>query len=83
MQRDRTRASTSSSRARPSERHATIRSSQRIAAAYVAKYGSVWRFEVRDGAFAHGGNTALVFEVAPVKAFGFAKGTFGQTRWRF
>ena len=56
---------------------------ERIAGAYVAKYGSDWRFEVRGGAFAHGGNTALVFEVAPVKAFGFAKGTFGQTRWRF
>ena len=56
---------------------------QRIADAYVAKYGSDWLFEVRNGAFEHGGGTALVFEVAPVKAFGFAKGTFGQTRWRF
>ena len=55
----------------------------RIAAAYVAKYGSDWQFDVRDGAFAHGESTALVFEVAPVKAFGFAKGAFSQTRWRF
>jgi Pyridoxamine 5'-phosphate oxidase len=56
---------------------------ERIAAAYLAKYGSDWRFDVRDGAFAHGDSTALVFEVAPVKAFGFAKGAFSQTRWRF
>jgi Pyridoxamine 5'-phosphate oxidase len=56
----------------------------RIAEVYVAKYGSDWRFEVRDGAFAHSdGGKALVFEVAPVTAFGFAKGPFSQTRWRF
>jgi hypothetical protein len=57
---------------------------QRIAGAYVAKYGSDWRFEVSDGAFSHSdGAVALVFEVAPVKAFGFGKGAFSQTRWRF
>lgn len=58
---------------------------QRIAAAYEAKYGSDWHWDVRDGAF-HGGegNVALVFAVAPAKAFGFAKGgPFSQTRWRF
>jgi len=26
---------------------------------------------------------ALVFRVAPVTAFGFAKSPYGQTRWRF
>ena len=57
---------------------------QRIADTYVAKYGSDWRFEVSDGAFSHSdGGVALVFEVAPVKAFGFGKGAFSQTRWRF
>ena len=57
---------------------------RRIADAYVAKYGSEWRFDVVDGAFSHSdGAVALVFEVAPVKAFGFGKGAFSQTRWRF
>ncbi|MFF8605008.1 pyridoxamine 5'-phosphate oxidase family protein [Streptomyces sp. NPDC015346] len=55
-----------------------------LADAYVEKYGEVWRFEVRDGAFVGDGGTALVFAVAPRTAFGFAKGErFGQTRWRF
>jgi pyridoxine/pyridoxamine 5'-phosphate oxidase len=58
---------------------------QRVADAYEAKYGSDWRFDVRDGAFeGNDGNVALVFEVAPTTAFGFGKGTtFSQTRWRF
>lgn len=63
----------------------------RLAAAWVAKYGESWRFEVYDGAFHHpdGGGAALVFRVAPRVAFGFSKGTefgnsgSGQTRWRF
>jgi hypothetical protein len=58
---------------------------QRVADLYEAKYGSDWRFTVRDGAL-HGndGNVALVFEVAPAAAFGFGRGTsFSQTRWRF
>jgi nitroimidazol reductase NimA-like FMN-containing flavoprotein (pyridoxamine 5'-phosphate oxidase superfamily) len=61
---------------------------QRIADAYVSKYGSDWRFGVRDGAFVHDraneGSIALVFEVAPKTVFGFRKGdVFSQTRWRF
>ena len=60
---------------------------QRIADAYVAKYGEDWRFGVRDEAFydpkAAETHLAYVFEVAPVKAFGFRKGDFSQTRWRF
>ncbi len=57
---------------------------QRIADAYVSKYGSDWRFDVRNGAFVHEGGVALVFEVAPQKVFAFGKGDeFGQTRWRF
>jgi uncharacterized pyridoxamine 5'-phosphate oxidase family protein len=58
---------------------------RRVADLYVAKYGEEWRFTVGDGAF-HGGegNVALVFEVAPVTAFGFGKGEpFSQTRYRF
>jgi nitroimidazol reductase NimA-like FMN-containing flavoprotein (pyridoxamine 5'-phosphate oxidase superfamily) len=58
---------------------------QRVADAYVAKYGQAWHFTVRDRAF-HGdeGNVALVYEVTPTTAFGFGKGkTFSQTRWRF
>jgi general stress protein 26 len=60
---------------------------QPIADAYATKYGAdTWHFTVRDGAFHHegGGGRALVFEVAPKKAFGFGKGgQFSQTRWRF
>lgn len=64
---------------------------ERIADAYEVKYGSDWQFDVRDNAFVHaqdpsGGSPsvkALVFEVAPVTAFGFAKGAYGQTRWSF
>lgn len=59
-----------------------------LAAAYLSKYGSDWRFGVRDGAFFHESGSkdsvAFVFEVAPVRAFGFRKGEeFSQTRWRF
>jgi nitroimidazol reductase NimA-like FMN-containing flavoprotein (pyridoxamine 5'-phosphate oxidase superfamily) len=55
----------------------------RVAAAYESKYGSEWHFEVRDGAFHHEGGAALVFELAPLTAFGFGKGEYSQTRWRF
>ncbi|MCI0685891.1 MAG: pyridoxamine 5'-phosphate oxidase family protein [Sporichthyaceae bacterium] len=56
----------------------------RLAAAYESKYGSDWHFDVRDGAFYGDGGEALVFEVAPVTAFGFGKGAeYSQTRWRF
>jgi general stress protein 26 len=58
---------------------------QRVADAYEAKYDEPFRFTVRDDAFLNGaGGEALVYEVAPVKAFGFGKGkSFSQTRWRF
>ncbi len=56
----------------------------RIADAYERKYGSDWHFDVGDGAFHHGdGGEALVFEVAPTTVFGFGKGEYSQTRWRF
>lgn len=55
-----------------------------LAAAWEAKYGSFWHFEVRDGAFHHGPGHAFVFSVAPRTVFGFGKGEpFSQTRWRF
>ncbi|MFF5299853.1 pyridoxamine 5'-phosphate oxidase family protein [Streptomyces sp. NPDC013161] len=55
-----------------------------LAAAWEAKYGSFWRFDVRDGAFHHGSGYAYVFAVAPRTVFGFGKGEpFSQTRWRF
>ena len=58
---------------------------QRVAELYEAKYGSDWRFAVREGAFHdNDGNVALVFEVAPTTALGFGRGkSFSQTRWRF
>jgi general stress protein 26 len=55
-----------------------------LAAAWETKYGSDWHFDVRDGAFQGDGGVALVYEVAPVTAFGFGKGDeYSQTRWRF
>jgi nitroimidazol reductase NimA-like FMN-containing flavoprotein (pyridoxamine 5'-phosphate oxidase superfamily) len=68
---------------------------QRIADAYVGKYGEEWRYTVRDGAFSHGAGSvraedatrALVYELVPTTAFGFGRGargaSFSQTRWRF
>ena len=55
-----------------------------LARAFETKYGSEWRFEVRDAAFHHQGGEAWVYEVVPAKAFGFEKGDPpGQTSWRF
>jgi hypothetical protein len=55
-----------------------------VADAYESKYGSEWHFDVRDGAFhAEGSGEALVFAVTPTTAFGFGKGEYSQTRWRF
>ncbi|MET8079335.1 pyridoxamine 5'-phosphate oxidase family protein [Streptomyces sp. NPDC005303] len=55
-----------------------------LAAAWEAKYGDFWRFEVRDGYFHHGPGHAVVYAVAPRTVFGFGKGQpFSQTRWRF
>lgn len=57
----------------------------RLADAWAEKYGKGWRFEVREGAFEHAeaGNRALVYEVTPATVFGFRKGHYSQTRWRF
>jgi nitroimidazol reductase NimA-like FMN-containing flavoprotein (pyridoxamine 5'-phosphate oxidase superfamily) len=59
---------------------------QRLADEYVAKYGELFRFTVRDGSFHIEGSETevLVYELAPTTAFGFGKGdAFSQTRWRF
>jgi nitroimidazol reductase NimA-like FMN-containing flavoprotein (pyridoxamine 5'-phosphate oxidase superfamily) len=65
---------------------------RQIAAAYVAKYGSDWQYQVRDGAFRHSSESVRsedtsevwVFEIAPTKIFAFGRGdSFSQTRWRF
>lgn len=55
----------------------------RIADAYESKYGSEWHFDVHNGTFHGEGGEALVFEVAPATGFGFRKGEYSQTRWRF
>jgi nitroimidazol reductase NimA-like FMN-containing flavoprotein (pyridoxamine 5'-phosphate oxidase superfamily) len=55
----------------------------RLAEAYESKYGSAWHFDVADGAFQGEGGEAIVFEVSPTTAFGFGKGEYSQTRWRF
>ncbi len=64
------------------EDEATLR---RLAELYVEKYGSEWRFEVRDGGFDHRSGRAIVFRVEPRRAFGFGRGEseFSQTRWTF
>jgi hypothetical protein len=59
---------------------------QRLAEAYVAKYGQLFVFRVRDGALWIEGSEdpGLAYGIRPTKAFGFGKGEpFSQTRWRF
>ncbi|MEU1617749.1 pyridoxamine 5'-phosphate oxidase family protein [Streptomyces sp. NPDC005722] len=56
----------------------------RIAEAYEGKYGSEWRFDVRDQVFVGDGHEALVYQVEPTTAFAYARGTtYSQTRWLF
>ena len=56
----------------------------RLARAWAQKWDGQWRYQVCDGRFEHpGGGRALVFEVRPAKVLAFAKGRFGQTRYRF
>ena len=57
-----------------------------VADTYEAKYGQ--HFTAPEGTWfglgdAIRGGNALVYRVAPSTAFGFGKGTFSQTRWRF
>ena len=55
----------------------------RLAREWARKWDGQWQYEVRDGAFWHEGGTVLAFEVRPAKVLAFAKGRFGQTRYRF
>lgn len=57
---------------------------QRVSDAYVEKYGLDWKFTVRDGLFHHDdGDPAQVYAITPMVGFGFGRGEFSQTRWRF
>ena len=56
---------------------------QRLADAYLDKYGEDWRFEVGDGVFGSGDDAAYVFRVVPAKVLAFAKQPHGQTSYRF
>lgn len=62
---------------------------QRLAAAWLAKYGEDWKFEVRGQEFVEisnsGGSTeggARVYQVAPAKVIAFGD-AHGQTTYRF
>ncbi|CAM5725744.1 hypothetical protein SANTM175S_00217 [Streptomyces antimycoticus] len=46
------------------------------------EYGEEWTFQARDGAFHHDGHALVSGSPRPL-AFGFRKGAYGQTRWRF
>lgn len=57
---------------------------QRVADAYVAKYGEVWRFTVGDGGFgsrSDDGGPAAVFKIDATKVMAFAKEPHGQTTY--
>jgi nitroimidazol reductase NimA-like FMN-containing flavoprotein (pyridoxamine 5'-phosphate oxidase superfamily) len=55
-----------------------------LAAAWEAKYGAEWHFGVADGAFRHDADEALVFAVAPSKAYAYDRDEpGGATRFRF
>jgi len=56
-----------------------------LAEAWESKYGEDWHFDVSDGEFRHadGEGVAWVFAVRATTAFGFGKGPYSQTRWRF
>ena len=56
---------------------------QAIADAYEAKYGSVWHFDVGDGAFQTSEGSAAVFRIEPAKVMAFAKAPHAQTTYRF
>jgi general stress protein 26 len=55
----------------------------RLAAAYEAKYGADWSWEVTDeGMFKSGPIEAAVFRIEPRKVLAFAKDPHAQTRYR-
>ena len=62
---------------------------ERVAAAYVEKYGDAWTWQAGDDGFHSGENLAeheglvLVYRVVPTKVIAFAKDPHGQTTFRF
>lgn len=57
---------------------------ERVVAAYEAKYGEAWHFDVGDGHLVNTvGGQAWVYRLQARQAFGFGKGVYSQTRWRF
>ena len=57
---------------------------RQLAAAWEAKYGEVWHFDVGEDVFTHGdGGEAAVFRIEPTKILAFAKDPHAQTAFRF
>jgi nitroimidazol reductase NimA-like FMN-containing flavoprotein (pyridoxamine 5'-phosphate oxidase superfamily) len=61
---------------------------RQVADGYAAKYlpreaAKIFHAGLRDGSFLGEGGGNLLFEVKPTAVFGFGKGAFSQTRWRF
>ena len=56
---------------------------QQVAAAFLAKYGDDWAFEVGDDGTFRGHGISLVYQLIPVEALGFRKDPFSHTRWDF
>jgi Pyridoxamine 5'-phosphate oxidase len=56
---------------------------QRVADAFLAKYGTDWAFQVAgDGTF-RGHGVSLVYQLTPAQGLGFGKSPFSHTRWDF
>ena len=61
---------------------------KQVAESFAAKYlprdgAKVFHSDLRDGTFIAEDGTNLLYEVRPTAVFGFGKGAFSQTRWRF
>jgi Pyridoxamine 5'-phosphate oxidase len=54
-----------------------------VAAAFLAKYGEEWHFQVADGSFNQGSGAALVYRVEPTVVHAFGKDPYSQTRYTF
>jgi general stress protein 26 len=55
-----------------------------LAAAWEAKYGAEWHFDVADGAFRHEAGIAHVYAIAPTKVYAYDRDEpGGATRYRF
>lgn len=55
-----------------------------LAAAWETKYGQEWHFDVAGGMFRHDGGDAVVYRIAPAKAYAYDRDEpGGATRYRF